>query len=191
MGISGKSDFQDWCEMHNTPEEILEKYKVYAYGNDIVPLRMESKKELVAYYPYLVTMMFSNKEDGGHIHLSQRSFIDIEEEERLDYKIKDLKKYYNKCKRKKEKFDKNKALERILFLGEPEPYEIELVNRVAELGDKATFENLHDSFHDRMRDEWYQLMLDNGWNKWTAYRWVYGWHRWALKMNEQKNIDKE
>lgn len=175
--------------MHNTPEEILEKYQVYAYGNDIVPLRMESKKDLVAYYPYLTTMVYSNKEEGGRIHLSDKSYIDIEEEERLNRKINDLKKYYKKCKRNKEEFDKNKALELICWLEEPKPYHIELVNRVAEFGNKATIENIHDPFHDRMREEWYQLMLDNGWGEQRAYRWVYGWQRWSQRLNADEYGD--
>lgn len=179
MGISSKSDFQDWCEMHNTPEEILEEYKVYAYGNDIVPLRMESKKDLVAYYPYIVTVMAKNK-DSGVIHLSEKSYIDTSEEEKLNWDLKALIRYWKKCKKNHDVFDKNEALKKIVWPIDdtPEDYEIELVERVAEYGAKAIIDDLHDSYHDRMRNEWYQLMIDAGWSKQEAYKWVYGWKRY-------------
>ena len=86
MGVSSKCDFGDTCSMFNTPQEILEKYKVYAYDNDIVPLKMETEKDLIAYYPYLVTLMCCNKEEGGIIHLSHESYIDSEEREHMEYK---------------------------------------------------------------------------------------------------------
>ena len=114
MGISGKSDFQDIVEMHYSAEEILSKYKIYASINDIIPLKIETKKDLVAYYPYLVSVMSSNKEEGGVIML-YKSYIDMEEEKSLTYKLNDLIKYYKKCKRKKIPFDKNEALKKINY----------------------------------------------------------------------------
>lgn len=179
MGISGKSDFQDICEMHYTPEEILKNYKVYAYNNTIVPLQMISKKDLVAYYPYIVAIM-AKDDSGGVIHLSEKSYIDTSEEERLNWDLETLVRYWKKCKRNHKEFDKNEALKRIVWPTDdiPEDYEIELVERVAEYGAKATIDDLHDSYHDGMRNEWYQLMIDAGWNKQQAYRWVYGWKRY-------------
>ena len=178
MGISGKCDFEDTCVMY---DNILDKYKIYAYGNEIIPLEMKSKKDLVAYYPYIVSLMVH---DG--IHLSKQSFIDSEEQENMQWRLDKLIKYYKKCKRKKIEFDKNEALKEICWINvdEPEPYEIELVDRVAEYGVNATIDNLHDSMHDMMRNEWYALMLDNGRDEDRAYRWVYGWQRWLSRMAE-------
>jgi len=178
MGISGKCDFEDVVDIHS-PEEILSKYKIYADKNSLVPLKIETIKELVVYYPYLVPMMSSSKEDGGKIHLSSKSYIDQEEEERLQSKLDELKRYYRKCKRKKTNFDANEAFKLIgIFADVPQKYEVELVNRVAELGNEATFEGVHTPAHERMRDKWYQLMIDNGWAEDQAYGWVYGWKRW-------------
>lgn len=179
MGISGKSDFQDICEMHHTPEQILKNYKVYAYNNTLVPLQMISKKDLVAYYPYIVTIMGKFKDDGV-IWLSEKSYIDTSEEKKLNLDLETLIRYWKKCKRNHKEFDKNEALKMIVWPTDdiPEDYEIELVDRVAEYGAKATIDDLHDSYHDRMRNEWYQLMIDAGWNKQQAYKWVYGWKRY-------------
>ena len=185
MGLCGRSDFEDICSMHYKPEEILEKYQVYADANAIIPLKMESEKDLVAYYPFLVTLMYSNKEEGGCIRLSPECYIDFEERERIQWRYDEVLKYYKKCKRKKEEFDKNHALMLICWHEEPESYQIELVNRIAELGAKATIDDLHDEMHDRMRKQWFELMVENGWNENTAYRWVYGWKRFLQKNNAE------
>ena len=187
MGISGKCDFEDTCSMFNTPQEILEKYQVYAYDNDIVPLKMETEKDLIAYYPYLVTLMCCNKEEGGIIHLSHESYIDSEEREHMEYKLNEIKRYYRKCKRKKQPFDKDEALKLLSWYGsKPKDYEIAIVDRVAELGENATVEDLHDKIHDHMRKEWLDLMIKAGWDKRVAYKWVYGWLR-GFKKWEREN----
>ena len=187
MGISGKCDFEDTCSMFSTPQEILEKYQVYAYGNDIVPLKMETEKDLIAYYPYLVTMMYSNKKDGGTIYLSSESYIDSEEREHIEYKLNKIKKYYRKCKRQKRTFNKEEALRIVSWYdSKPQDYETTIVNRVAELGEKATTEDLHDPMHEHMRKEWLDLMIKAGWDRFAAYRWVYGWKRYYTKI---KNDD--
>lgn len=192
MGISGKCDFEDFVAIHS-PEEVLDKYQVYANGHGLVPLKIESLKELVVYYPYLTPIICSDKETGGKVHLSEKSYIDREEEEWLTRKLDDLVRYYKKCKRNKTEFSREEALKLIKWGGETElPYETELINRVIELGGKATIEGIHDPSHDRMRDEWYQLMLDNGWSEDQVYKWVYGWQRWfdKLKINSD-NYSKD
>lgn len=185
MGISGKCDFQDQVEMFRSPEEILDKYQVYANEHELIPLKIKSKKDLVAYYPFLVAFMFSNKETGGHIHLSKRSYIDEEEDEWMKWKLDELKRYYRKCKRNKVEFDDKEAMKLISFYEPVEDYKLELLRRVKMFGNRATSEGVHDPMHDHMRKQWFDLMLENGWEKWTAYRWVYGWDRWLLL--EEKN----
>lgn len=190
MGICGKSDFEDFCEMHHSPEEILSKYEIYANKHDLVPLHMRDKKDLVAYYPWLITMMWSNKESGGKVHLSDEDYITAEEKERLQWEYDNVVRYYKRCKRKKEEFDKNVALELIVWF-EPEPYQIELVNRIAEMGEKATIDNLHTKYHDSRRKEWFDLMVENGWDENMAYRWVYGFTRWLECTKENKISNNE
>lgn len=191
MGISGKSDFEDFCTMHHTPADILEKYQIYSSSDAIIPLKITSEKDLVAFYPYLIISMYSNQKEGGVIRLASEPYIDIEEQEHIKWQLDELIKYYKRCKRRKESFDKEEALNKISWKYwngdiEPQQYEIELVNRVSEFGLKATIENLHDQMHDRMRDKWYQMMTKKGWNEDVAYRWVYGWHRFFEKLKDER-----
>lgn len=185
MGISGKCGFQETVEIYGA-QNILDKYKVYAANNEIIPLKMESEKDLVAYYTYGTPFMSGGK-DGGVIMLSSESYIDTEEREDLQWNLKELQKYYKKCKRNKISFDKEEALKKITLFWPPEDYQIELVDRVAEKGNKATIEGLHTQWHDSRRKEWFDLMVDKyDWDKNRAYRWVYGWNRWydMLKVEE-------
>lgn len=173
MGISGKSGFEEWVEIHGV-DWFLKNCKVYASDNQLVPLSIKSEADLVVYYTYGISIA-----TGKEVHLQSESYIDIEEREMIENKLQLLKRYYRKCKRKKIAFDKEEALKIIkLFDRETQDYELELVNRVADLGDKATGDDIHDPSHDRMRAEWYRLMVEKGWNEDVAYRWVYGWRRW-------------
>lgn len=187
--ISGKSDFQDWCEMHNTPDEIINKYNIYC-GDNIVPLKIESKKDLVAYYPYLTTLIVFDKETGGKVYLSHDSFIDREERERLQWKLDEIKKYRRKCRRKKVPFNKDEAIKLISpFYNTDAPYLLEIVDRVMKNGDKATIDGIHDPFHERMREKWFDIMVSNGWDEKTAYIWVYGFKRWMDIFEREENDD--
>lgn len=184
MGISGKCDFEDTCSIYGT-KEILDKYNIFISGHEVVPLKMESEKDLVAYYPYLVTTMCGCKE-GGVIILSNESFIDREERERIESNLDTLKKYNRKCKRNKKEFDKEEALKKICWLPSAESYLIELINRVAEKGEKATIDGLHDNMHEYMRKQWFDAMVAHGWNEDSAYRWVYGFSRWIEQIKADK-----
>lgn len=167
------------------------KVKIFAYNNDIVPLRIDSQKDLMPYYPYIVSM--SNGDGDGNMvfHLSSRSYVDEEEEEHLSWHLEHIKKYWRKCKRNKTEFDENEAEKLIKWSDEELPdYKKEIIKRVKNLGNKATIKNIHDPLHDHMRSALYNDMLKAGWNKWTAYRWVYGWHRWATAMKAQKYGDR-
>ncbi len=191
MGFSGKADFQDVCEMHYTPEEILSKFEIYARVGDIIPLKIETKKDLIAYYPYLTVAIYSSRNNTGTIKLSEKSYIDKEEEEQMTRKLETIKRYYKKCKRKKIPFDKNEALQKIAQFPEDEPgqYLIDLVNRVAELGTKATIEDIHDPMHDRMRKKWLDLMVEYGWDEHVAYRWIFGWRRYLEYYVKDRKVE--
>lgn len=187
MSISGMSDFQDFCEIHYTPEEIIENFQIYRSVNDIIPLKIQSKKDLVAFYPFPVAILSSDKENG-HIYLADKSYIDIEEIQKISWCLHNVIKYYKKCKRKKILFDKNAALEKMVLFEPPEPFQIELIDRVAEFGEKAKIDGLHDSSHDTKRNRWYDLMINNGWDMAVAYKWVYGNDRFFDKLKSEDKL---
>lgn len=178
MGLSGKCDFQDTVEIYGA-DKLIREYKIYAADNDVIPLKFEKPADLIAYYPYLVAEMY-----GKNIHLSCRSYIDSEEEEMLGWRMEEVKRIYRRCKRKKVPFDRNEAENLLSLWTFPEK---EIIDRVEELGEKATIEGIHNPMHDQMRKEWYELMVNNGWDKQTAYRWVYGWSRFLTHVHETES----
>jgi len=189
MSIAGKCCFEDTVEIFGA-DNILNNYKVYI-GDNILPLRMESEKDLVPYYPFLESFMVLNKKDGGIIRLQTDSFINIEEREWIAWRLNELKKYYRRCKRKHIPYSQDKAL-KLICLFEPQEYERELVKRVEKFGEKTTIDDLHDNLHEHMRKELYELMLKYGWTEQQAYPWVYGWRRFFEKnkiQNEPENED--
>lgn len=187
MGISGKCDFEDYCTMFHDPWDLIKHYKIYAAENDVIPLRFEKPSDLIAYYPYLISTSYGNQDGTGTVHLAQRSFIDTEEEEMLRWRMNNAKIVYRRCKRNHVPFDRKAAEKAISLFDELRPFEIEILDRVEQDGEKASIEGLHDALHDRMRDEWYQLMVDNGWEEPVAYRWVYGWRRYFDRYKTTKH----
>ena len=185
ISVFGRSDFSDFCEMHHTPNDIINNYKIFATMKDIIPLHITSKGDLVAYYPYTIAVSsncIDNDNTKGVVYLSSTSQIDDDEKEYLQLKLESIKRYYRSCRRKKEDFVCEKALFRISYGDTAEKCEKQLVDRVAKLGEKATIDGIHRESSDSLRAKWYQLMLDNGWEEDTAYKWVYGWRRWLNKI---------
>lgn len=184
---SGKCDFYDSCSIHGA-DEIIKKYNIYAYDNEVIPLKIETEKDLVPYYPYLVRMMSGGSENGGCIYLSKESFVDSEEQECLRWRLDDLKMYWRRCKRKKVPFDRREA-ERLAvgWRGYPENFELELVNRVEKDGEKATLDGIHTPMHESYRQELYDEMVKFEYSEDIAYRWCFGWKRWLEKKAEGKN----
>lgn len=190
--ISGKCDFSDTVELYGA-DKILSGYKIYAAHNDVIPLKFEKPADLIAYYPYIVGMMYGdNKKGCGIIHLSERSYIDIEEEENMKWRLDTVKRIWRRCKRKKVPFDRTAAEKELCLFNEPmSGYKKEIIDRVEKLGDKATIEDIHDEWHDRMRKEWYELMVTNGWDEVAAYRWVFGWKRYLTRVVEtMESVDE-
>lgn len=165
--------------------DIINRYKVYAANNNVIPLKFEKPEDLIAYYPYIVAMSYGNKDGTGAIHLSGKSYIDAEEEDSLKWKMDHVKLVYRRCKRNHIPFDRKVAEQEISWRDELLPYEVEIIDRVERDGNKATTKGIHDPMHERMRDEWYKLMVDNGWDEHTAYIWVYGWDRYLSSHKKE------
>ena len=182
------SKYSSRCDVYDSLADVTDfsKIKIFAYDNDIVPLRIDSQKDLMPYYPYIVAIQNGDGDGNTTVYLSKESYVDEEEKERLSWYLKDIKKYWNRCRHRTE-FDDEEAANLIRHFDEELPdYKKEIIKRVKEQGNKATIENIHIPLYDDMRSQLYNDMVDAGWNKWTAYRWVYGWHRWATAMNAQK-----
>lgn len=171
------------CDVFDTFVMIYEitdfsNVHIYAANNDLIPLQINSQKDLIPYYPYLIVCMSSSKEGEINANLSDRSYIDIDEEERLKWRLDQLKKYYRRCKRNKEKFDDKKALQLICPWDNNEKnYGIELVKRVKFDGNKATYNGIHIPSLDVSRKKLFDDMVDSGYDELKAWAWCFGWER--------------
>jgi len=183
------SKYSGKCDLYDVLVDIREitdfsKVKIYSANNSIIPLRIDSQKDLMPYYPYIVAISVGDSDGTQIIHLSDKSYVDTEEEEHLIWDLDTLKRYYRRQKRKHQPFDSDEALKKISFFDDPAEYKKELVNRVIELGEKATIEDIHIPFMDTMRQRLYEDMVAAGWNDDRAYEWCFGWKRlWDRTKN--------
>lgn len=183
--FSGKCDFADhlWISAE-TEEEVFNKFKgtkLYicrplpdnfsweeALKNKInIPetyykkIEYSSIKDLIPLYPYLAVFCAVDNTDPktSVICLSRESFVDSEEREILEWRLKNLLRIYNRCKRKKIEFDVEDALKEIVWRGyNEEPYR-ELANRVKEKGKRATIDGIHLKMHEYYREQLVSEML--------------------------------
>lgn len=167
--FSGKCDFCDTVMIHG-PDVIINDYRVYV-GGQIVPLAFAEVKDLIPYYPYIVSMMSCNH-NGGVIWLSEESWVDKEERDLLKFELSNAIKLWRKCKRKKVSFAEESEKCWTLFSRKKE-----IVQRVAEKGDKATIEDIHLEVSEHYRKLLYDEMVENGWDEYTSFKWCYGWRR--------------
>ena len=98
---TGKSDFCDWCEMHNSPKDIVERADIYL-GNAKVEIK--SERDLIPYYTNLISSMGCTKDGPMSIHLSKDSFINYEEIDFLTFSIIEAIKLARKAKKEKVPF---------------------------------------------------------------------------------------
>lgn len=169
--FSGKCDFCDHIEIHGL-NSILSS-DIYI-GRNIIPLRFETEKDLIPYYPHLVSIAAWNKDTNkSNIILSEDSFVDREEEEILTYTLQQFLRYYNRCKRKHIQYDVEEAIRNSLGgWFNPEYYKV-LAERVGEYGKKANIEGVHTSSHQYFRNQLYNKMIEAGYTPFNAYYWVY------------------
>lgn len=144
-----------------------------------------SIKDLIPLYPYLVVFGFCDNTDSHNsvVWLSCESFVDREERECLEWRLKELLKIYNRCKRKKIEFDVEEALKKIVWNGYNEELYRELANRVKEKGKKATIDGIHLKMQEYYRQELVDEMIKHGLNPAD-----YGYGRFIKETNINEDI---
>ncbi len=120
---------------------------------------------MIPYYGHLVACSYhDNKERKACVYITRESFVDREERENLEWRLKRLLTIYNRCKRKKIEFDVEEALKEVVWNGwNEEPYR-ELANRVKEHGKMATVDGIHLKMHEYYRQELVDEMIKHGLN---------------------------
>lgn len=167
---SGKFDFCDMCDIHNV-DNIL-KSKVYIWRN-IIPLKFETEKDLIPYYPYLVShpyLVTTISTTGiGEIRLSTESYVDKQERETLEWYVKDCQKYMNKCKRKKEIIN----IEHFDNQYHRDVYK-EILIRLMDKKKEFTLDGIYLPMAEYYRKELYDEMVKNGWDEFKSRQWCFG-----------------
>ena len=168
--------------MMHSPQEIIEKSKIYL-GDARVMIKEE--KDLIPYYTHLVALASYNKENGNVIHLSKSSFIDHEERDFLAWKVRDIITTFRKAKKEKidvtldyvksqkyywgneEDFiwsaliDKIKNNMDLIKIHLPKDYR-ECSYFISEWLIPNYFYDIHDSMHNRYREEFIKFAHENG-----------------------------
>lgn len=98
---TGKSDFFDWCNMHNKPEDVIKKATVFLNGAKIT---FEKPEDLIPYYTHTIASMSCSKEKQ-FINLSKESYLDTREKEHLSNFIHNSIMWAQKAHREKKNFN--------------------------------------------------------------------------------------
>ena len=135
-------------------------------------LDVKCLKDLLPYAAFLTSMSYGNQ-DGTYIcHIGSRSFIDLEEEERFMWYLKEIKKLYRRCKRKKIEFTEEYVQKELSWISDKKTIS-EIYKRVKEHPTSANVKGLHDNFHQYYRRELAEDMVKAGYTQEQADEWVY------------------
>ena len=129
-------------------------------------IEYSSIKDLIPFYPYTIAFAGCDNTDSRNsvVCLSSESHVDREERENLEFRLKELLRIYNRCKRKKIEFNVEEAVKEITWNGwNEEPY-TELAKRIKEQGKKASIDGIHLTMHEHYRKELVDEMIKNGLN---------------------------
>ena len=125
----------------------LKNNKTKIYLSNKEELVYDTIKDLISYYPYGIAIQTNNT-----IFLGE-SIVDREERESLEFMLKDVLRYYNRAKRKKEPFNKDEILSKVCWNKYNEYAYKELINRVDKYGKKANIDGIELSMSKIYRDE--------------------------------------
>lgn len=183
---SGKCDCYDW--FYDKPDEYIANCRFYLnVNNRYHKLDIKSRKDLMPYYPYLIAAGYHDK-DASVVHLSIQSYVDEEEAEHLGWYLRDAISEWKRCKRKKIEFNIDDVYEKLNCFHFKNDALKEIVTRVAKDHEKATIDGIHLSLQDHNRETLYNDMIEAGYDKDNAYRWVYGFERW---FDAKREADKK
>lgn len=177
---SGKCDVADWCDGFTDEQLLAMRFYI---GRNIVPLKIESQKDLAPYYAHLVSAA-----SGQVVRISEESFVDSEEREHLTWRLENVKKYYRKCKRMKIPYDMDEAVKQSSFFTSSD-IDREIAKRVGEQGNKATIDGLRLPLQEHNRKKLFTEMVRLGWEKERAAFWIWNDFSESLKHCQDKEGD--
>lgn len=187
---TGKCDFYDDCEMIHNRKEIIKDSQIYL---DDARVMIKEEKDLIPYYTHLVAMASYNKESGNIIHLSSNSFIDREEREHLAWKIRDVITAFRKAKKEKVEVTLDYLKKQKFWWGGHDDFIYKaLIDKIKNNTDIMKFhltkdwreceyfitqwiipnyfDDIHDSMHNRYREEFVKFAKENGYKTFSFER---------------------
>lgn len=194
--FSGKCDIYDHFVMvSNGDEEKLkeeiEKTDIY-YGClwDRHRLDIHTPKDLIPYYPYLISIGSWGREGRAVIELSKESFVDREEKEFIQYAIDNILRYYRRCRRNKTEFNKEEAYEICVWnKNQNKPWVRELINNIVDANfkydaEQAIYDGIYLPMSERYREILYKAMTEAGYSDYDAMLWCFGRRGFQMAMNQ-------
>lgn len=164
IAIQEMDDTSDWSKVSIFQcDEDLNKHD----------LNIKSYKDLVPYFPHLV--QYSSSRDGEVVAcITNKSFVDMENEERINGIYYRAKRYYNRCKRKGIDFDIEEALKHVCFSSFGNDLEREVCERVKKHPyAKNDLTGLYYSFYEHYKEALMLEMLKSGYTEKQARKWCY------------------
>ena len=193
------SCFSGCCDVYDSLiviGEVTDFSKVHIYLHDSpVELRIDSYRDLIPYFP-CVPSITTHCNGEYRICISGKPSYRKEEEDLLRIYLRDLTTCYNWLRR-----NKNLSLETLVekynskysWWGSPkEEIVTKLASKLIEAKgnkDKVDISDLYLPSGDWFRKRLYEEMINNGWEESVAYRWCYGWNRWAERKRDEESTN--
>lgn len=188
--FTGKSDFDDWCNMCYTPETVIEKAVIYLGDAEI---KKDKPEDLIPYYTHLIGSL-SARPEKQTIFLSNQSWINLEERERNAVMLYGMIKAARKAKKEKVVFDFDYYKSQKGYYGyadkayialyknaidiiNTKPYIIktylptdyrQALSYLGEYVIPRDFSNLHDAMHNRRREDFVRYAAENGYGAFSC-----------------------
>lgn len=148
---SGKCDFADHINIHGM--DSVRKSKIYlGYDNFIagISLNIKSERDAMPFYAHIIS--FCSMRDGvGNVILTERSWLDLEEEDRLKLYRDAAIKEYRRCKRNKIEFVPEEVFKKLCQTDFAKEAWMAIINRVAEYGEAAGISGIHIPYYSQMK----------------------------------------
>lgn len=184
--FTGKSDFDDWCNMHYTPETIIEKAVIYLGDAEI---KKDKPEDLIPYYTHLIGSLSACPEKQT-IFLSSQSWINSEERERIAIMLYGMIKAARKAKKEKAAFDFSYYKNQKNYYGYADKANVALYKNAIDIINTKPdiikihlpadyrqalsyleeyiiphyFYTIHDPIHNHMREDFVHYAAENGYN---------------------------
>lgn len=169
--FSGKCDFYDW--INDQSDEFIKKSNYYIrFKGRRHPIEINNRHDAIKYYPYLVSMGY-HSEIKDVAELCADSFIDTEERERIDLRLKEVIEYWEKYRNSLGEISKEQCIQSLGALAKGDELYPQIIDEVNKYGDKAECKYVHDHMHERYRRQWFEYMIEEGYDKNFAFCWVY------------------